>query len=333
MVFENKTILVTGGTGSIGRACVNRLLMCEFGTPKKIVVLSRDEAKQHDMKMFYLNKHTSDNFLNLVEFRLGDVCNYDSISQVVRDVDIVINIAAMKHVSICEYFPVHALETNCIGIINIIRAVGESGCNVETVLTISTDKACSPSSVMGMTKAIQERIITAANLFNDKTRFVCVRFGNILASRGSVVPLFQKQISEGGPITVTDPAMTRFFLGLDQAVDAIFTTIRDAGPGEIYVPNAKSASIRNIAKAFIGDKQIDIKIIGAYSGERVHEVLISHEEISHCEKSGDYYVILPTLVPLCKKHELDSNVKEFTSEDTLLSLEDTVLLLKKYNLI
>src|SRR3990172_405690 len=259
MIFEGKTILVTGGTGSMGKTFVHRALSGGLGTPKKIIVLSRDEAKQHDMRMSYLHKLVATdeviyrNFMNVLEFRIGDVRNYADVCAAIKSADIVVNAAALKQVPVCEYFPNQAVLTNCNGAANIVRAIEENDYPVETVVAISTDKAAKPVNVMGMTKSIQERIFTAANILNPNTRFICVRYGNVLASRGSVIPLFHDQIRNGGPVTVTVPGMTRFLLSLDQAVDTVFTAIREAKPGETYVPNAPSATVENIAKALIGN--------------------------------------------------------------------------------
>jgi UDP-glucose 4-epimerase len=211
MIFNKKKILVIGGTGSLGKIFVNRVLSGKLGTPKKIIVMSRDEAKQHQMRMSYLHKLVAteeviyNNFKNCLEFRIGDVRNYADVCSAIRDADIVVNAAALKQVPTCEYFPSQAVLTNCMGPVNIVRAIEENDYPVDTVITVSTDKACKPVNVMGMTKAIQEKIIIAANILNPKTRFICVRYGNVLASRGSVIPLFHEQIRKGGPLTVTVP--------------------------------------------------------------------------------------------------------------------------------
>ena len=187
MIFEDKTILVTGGTGSLGKTFVRRVLTGELGTPKKVIVMSRDEAKQHDMRMSYLHKLVATdeviyrNFMNVLEFRIGDVRSYADVCSAVKSADIVVNAAALKQVPACEYFPTQAVLTNCLGAANIVRAIEENGYPVDTVVAISTDKACKPVNVMGMTKSIQERIIVAANILNPHTRFICVRYGNVLA--------------------------------------------------------------------------------------------------------------------------------------------------------
>jgi len=340
MILEGKTILVTGGTGSMGRTFVRRILSGELGTPKKIIVLSRDEAKQHDMRMSYLHKLVATdeviyrNFMNVLEFRIGDVRSYADVCAAVKNAHIVVNAAALKQVPACEYFPSQAVLTNCIGASNIIRAIEENGYPVETVIGISTDKACKPVNVMGMTKAVQERIFTSANILNPNTRYICVRYGNVLASRGSVIPLFVDQIRNGGPVTVTVPEMTRFLLSLDQAVDTVFQSLREARRGETYVPNAPSATVLNIAKALIADRDIEIKIVGIRPGEKMHEIMVSEEEANHCVKRGDYYSILPMLPELRDQNVKEANalIKEFSSADTELDLEGTIALLNKHRL-
>lgn len=341
MLIEGKTILVTGGTGSMGKSLVRRMLTGEQGTPKKIIVLSRDEAKQHDMRMAYLHKLVATdeviyrNFMNVLEFRIGDVRNYADVCSAVRYADIVINAAALKQVPACEYFPVQAVMTNCMGAANIVRAIEENGYSVNTVVAISTDKACKPINVMGMTKSIQERIITTANILNPQTRFICVRYGNVLASRGSVIPLFHDQIRNGGPVTITVPEMTRFLLSLDQAVDTVFAALRAARRGETYIPNAPSTSIVNIARALIGDRPVEIKISGIRPGEKIHEILVSEEESYHCVTRGDYYAILPMLPELLVEEEQVIRVleKEFSSADKVLDIDQTIELLKRNQLM
>jgi len=340
-IFENKKILVTGGTGSMGKTFVRRVLSGELGTPKKVIVFSRDEAKQHDMRMSYLHKLVATdeviyrNFMSVLEFRIGDIRSYADVCSVLKNADIVVNAAALKQVPACEYFPTQALLTNCMGASNIVRAIRENGYPVNTVIAISTDKACKPVNVMGMTKSIQERIITTANILNPKTRFICVRYGNVLASRGSVIPLFHDQIKNGGPVTITVPEMTRFLLSLDQAVDTVFETLKGAEPGETYIPHAPSVTVMNIARALIGDRTIDIEITGIRPGEKMHEILVSDEEANHCIKRGDYYAILSMLPELSNNKQKEPNAltKEYSSADTVLDLDGTIALLIKHHLM
>lgn len=340
MILQDKQILVTGGTGSLGKILVRRLLSGELGTPRKVVVLSRDEAKQHDMRLEYLHRRvTTDevifrNFQQVLEFRIGDVRDFHDVCSGIKDADIVINAAALKQVPTCEYFPEQAVLTNCMGAANIVRAIRENGYTVDSVVGVSTDKACKPVNVMGMSKAIQERIFISANILSPDTRYICVRYGNVLASRGSVIPLFHDQIRRGGPVTVTAPEMSRFLLSLEQAVDTVFAALGEAKAGETYVPNAPAATVMNIAKALIGSRDVPIDLIGVRPGEKVHEIMVSEEECHHCVKRGEYYAIQPMLPEL--REEDVSGVglsKEFSSEDNVVTFEETVGLLKRHGLL
>ena len=341
MLFKDKRIVVTGGTGSMGKTFVRRVLTGELGTPKKVIVFSRDEAKQHEMRMDYLHRAVTtdevifNNFKNVLEFRIGDVRDYADVCSALRDADIVVNAAALKQVPTCEYFPMQAISTNCLGAANIVRAIEENDYPVERVVAISTDKACKPVNVMGMSKSLQERIFIAANVLNRKTRFVCVRYGNVLASRGSVIPLFHDQIRNGGPVTITVPGMTRFLLSLDQAVDTVFTALREAAPGETYVPNAPSATVENIAKALIGKRPVQTRVVGIRPGEKMHEIMVSEEEAHHCVKRGDYYAILPMLPELAARAKEKGGALsgEFSSADNVLDFKGTEALFKQHRLM
>jgi UDP-glucose 4-epimerase len=341
MIFENKRVVITGGTGSLGKVLVKRILSGEQGRPSKVIVFSRDEGKQHEMRLQYLHKLNStdevifNNFKNLLTFIIGDVRDYNDVCSVLREADIVINAAALKQVPTCEYFPEQAVLTNCIGAHNITRAIREHGYPVETVIGVSTDKAAKPVNAMGMTKAIQERIFIAANILSHKTKFVCVRYGNVLASRGSVIPLFHEQIKYGKSVTITHPDMTRFLMSLHHAVDTVFNAIAHGQAGEIYIPNAPSSSIINIAKALIGERSNEVTITGIRPGEKMHEVLISEEECHHTSLRGDYYVIHPMLPELQTRYKDYDPIltNELSSKDNLISLEETVALLRKHKLM
>lgn len=339
-LFENKVIVITGGTGSLGKVLTRRLLSNEMGCPAKIIIFSRDEAKQHFMRLAYQQKKkvTDEviyhNFEQLLEFRIGDVRNYPAVCAVLKEADIVINAAALKQVPSCEYFPFEAVQTNIAGAENIVRAIRENNLKIETVVGVSTDKACKPVNVMGMSKAIQERIFIAANLTVPATRFICVRYGNVLASRGSVIPMFHEQINNGGPVTITTAEMTRFLLSLESAVDIIFSAIRLANPGETFVPKVPAARIVDVAKALIGDRKIFIVFTGVRPGEKVHEILVSDEEARRTFACGEYYVIRPMLPELVKeKAGLKVLPKEYSSEDSLMTPENTKQLLKRHNLM
>jgi UDP-glucose 4-epimerase len=342
MIFDGKRILVTGGTGSMGKTFVRRALTGELGTPAKLIVLSRDEGKQHDMRVDYLHRRsvaTDDivyrNFMSVLEFRVGDVRSYGDLVSAMRDADIVVHAAALKQVPTCEYFPGQAILTNCLGAMNIVQAIQDHRLSIETVIAISTDKACKPVNVMGMTKALQERVIIAANILSPGTRFICVRYGNVLASRGSVIPLFHDQIRSGGPVTITDSRMTRFLLSLQDAVDTTFEALRHALPGEIYIPAAPGARITDIAKALIGERPIEIRETGVRPGEKFDEILVSEEEVNHTIRRGDYFVVRPALPELSNgygpiERALD---KEFSSGDFVLDERRTAELLARNHLM
>jgi len=340
MYLQDKKILVTGGTGSLGKTLVRRLLAGDMGTPSKVIVLSRDEAKQHNMRMEYLHKTVTtdeiiyNNFKQILEFRIGDVRDYHDVCASLKGVDIVVNAAALKQVPTCEYFPGQAVRTNCVGVQNIVNAIVEHDYSIETVLGVSTDKACKPVNVMGMTKAIQERIFISANVLAPDTRFTCVRYGNVLASRGSVIPLFHEQIKNGGPVTLTNPNMTRFLLSLEQAVDLIFSALQGANAGETYIPRVPSATVDNIAKALIGNRKVSVDIMGERPGEKLHEILISEEECRHAVARGKYYVILPMLPELCSTKDINIVLtNEYSSGDEIATLDETVALLREHNLL
>lgn len=340
MILQGKRILVTGGTGSLGKILVQRLLASELGTPKQIVVFSRDEAKQYYMRTEYqtrtigVSDYVYQNFHELVTFRIGDIRNYASVCAALRDVDIVFNAAALKQVPTCEYFPYEATLTNVVGPRNVVQAIQEHNLPIETVVGISTDKACKPVNVMGMTKAIQERLFIEANLECPGTRFICVRYGNVLASRGSVIPLFIEQIRSGGPVTITTTEMTRFLLGLNRAVDTIFEALSGARRGETFIPRTPSAKVTDVAATLIGKRRIETKIVGIRPGEKTHEILVSEEEAHRTvERDENYYIILPTLPELCDPAETRPRLtKEFSSADHLLSLDAIKELLAKHRM-
>ncbi len=339
-VFENKTILITGGTGSLGKVLTRRLLSGENGHPKKIIIFSRDEAKQHYMRVEYQQKKKAtdesiyNNFEQLLEFRIGDVRDFHAVAATLQNVDIVVNAAALKQVPSCEYFPYEAVQTNILGAENIVKAINLYRLPIETVIGVSTDKACKPVNVMGMSKAMQERIFIAANITNSATRFICVRYGNVLASRGSVIPLFHEQIKNGNAVTITTEDMTRFLLPLEKAVDTIVHAIAYAKVGETIVPRVPAATMLNVAKALISHRANPINITGIRPGEKVHEIMVSDEEAWRTYSSGNYYAIMPMLPELLGNTEgLQFLSKEYSSSDETLDLEGTYQLLKTNNLL
>lgn len=339
-IFENKSVVITGGTGSLGKVLIRRLLSGTVGTPKKIVIFSRDEAKQHFIRTEYQHKKNvmdpviSANFEKLLEFRIGDIRNYHSVCSALKGADIVVNAAALKQVPSCEYYPYEAVMTNITGAENIVRAIREHDLPIETVVGISTDKACKPVNVMGMTKAIQERIFIGANISVPGTRFICVRYGNVLASRGSVIPLFHEQIRNGGPLTITTEEMTRFLLPLERAVDTVFFAIRNALPGETIIPKVPAARIVDVAKALIGDRPLRIEITGIRPGEKIDEIMVSEEEAWRTYDKGGYYGIRPMMTELTQNVPQDAALsKEYSSGDTLMGLEEIRELLAANSLL
>ncbi|MFC1848221.1 polysaccharide biosynthesis protein [Chloroflexota bacterium] len=339
-MLADKRILITGGTGSLGKVLVRRILSGELGRPKSVIVFSRDEAKQHEMRLSYQHRKAAtdeviySNFKQLLQFQIGDVRDYRSVCAALRNADIVFNAAALKQVPTCEYFPFEAVQTNIYGPENIIQAIRENQLPVETVVGVSTDKACKPVNVMGMTKAIQERVFISANMYCPDTRFICVRYGNVLASRGSVIPLFHDQIRNGGPLTITTPDMTRFLLSLHRAVDTIFAALQHADRGETYIPRVPSANITDITEVLIGDRPIKTSITGIRPGEKVHEILVSEEEAHRTISRGDYYVIL-SILPEVRVSESSMPVlgKEYNSADSVITKSELAELLKRHNLL
>lgn len=339
-MLTGKSVVVTGGTGSLGKVLVRRLLSGEIGEPKQIIVFSRDESKQHDMRLAYQHRRAAtdeiiyNNFERLLQFQIGDVRDLHSVTSVLRRADVVFNAAALKQVPACEYFPFEAVQTNIVGAENIVRAIREHQMPVETVVGVSTDKACKPVNVMGMTKAVQERLFVRANLHCPDTRFICVRYGNVLASRGSVIPLFHEQIKRGGPVTITTADMTRFLLSLEQAVDTIFAAMREGHAGETYIPRVPSARVTDLAEVLIGGRPVEVKVTGIRPGEKVHETLVSDEEGGRTVARGDYYVIAPML-PELRAAETEGELlgREYSSADDLMSKEQLAALLRQHKLM
>lgn len=325
--FKNKKILITGGTGSLGSELIPYFLNQEA----VIIVFSRDEGKQFHLKNRYPD----------VEFRIGDIRDLNSVKRVISGTDIVINAAALKQVPSCEYFPYEAVQTNILGAENIVTAIEhERWKRPDIVVGVSTDKACKPVNVMGATKSIQEKIFIHANLRCTSTKFVCVRYGNVIASRGSVIPLFIEQIEKGGPVTVTTNSMTRFLLPMNEAVLTVVSAIIGANPGEIWIPIIKSAYMYDVAAALIGKKEIKIELTGIRPGEKIHEIMISEEEKARVIKrmeyraGGDkhyYFAICPTIIPM--EVTPTGIEREYSSKDDVMNYEQTKEFLREQGYI
>ncbi len=336
--FDGKRILVTGGTGSLGQTLVKRILTGEMGTPAQVTVFSRDEAKQHYMRLEFLNREAAtddviyQNSRSLLEFRIGDVRDYSALVAAMRNADIVFNAAALKQVPSCEYFPFEAIQTNIFGASNLVRAIRENNLPVTKVVGISTDKACKPINVMGMTKALQERVLIEANRDCQSVQFNCVRYGNVIASRGSIIPLFVDQIKNDKSVTITLPEMTRFLLSLDRAVDTVFAAVSSNGRGLTFIPKVASAKITDVATVLMGNKKLPIEFTGIRPGEKVHEIMVSEEECFRTVEQGDYYVILPVLPELRGEQVFEPALtNEYSSKDLNLSVDELRQLLQGSN--
>ncbi|MEW6686546.1 MAG: UDP-N-acetylglucosamine 4,6-dehydratase family protein [Candidatus Edwardsbacteria bacterium] len=327
-MFSGKRILVTGGTGSFGHYITTKLLSYQ---PAEILVFSRDEKKQDDMRNEFGDGKN-------IRFIIGDVRDRNSLRKAVRGIDYVFHAAALKQVPSCEYNVCEAFQTNTLGAQNLIEACLEE--NVKKVITISTDKAVKPVNVMGMTKALQERLFITANLekWNKKTVFACARYGNVAGSRGSVVPLFKRQIEKGGPITLTDSRMTRFILTLSEAINLAFLAMHQAVGGEIFVPKIPAVNIIELAEVMIKNlslnKKINKKLIGIRPGEEIHEVLISEEEALRTVENGDSFIILPSLnmpkISVAYQGRRKAKISEYSSQEAKKhSPEEIELMLKE----
>lgn len=327
--LENKRILVTGGTGSLGQTLVRRILSGEMGSPADILVFSRDEAKQHYMRLDFMKRSAATdeviyrNTQDRLKFQIGDVRDYPSLLSAMRRADVVFHAAALKQVPSCEYFPFEAVPTNIGGAQNVVRAIRENNLPVKKVIGISTDKACKPINVMGMTKALQERVLLEANRDLPEVAFNCVRYGNVIASRGSIVPLFVEQVRKGQTITITLPEMTRFLLSLDRAVDTVFEAVSSNRRGATFVPKVPAARITDVAKALMGDREIQVEYTGIRPGEKIHEIMVSEEECFRTVESNGYYVILPVLPELRNEDSFTPALSgEYSSKNDNISVDE-----------
>ncbi len=280
-MFKNKILLIAGGTGSFGNAVLRRFLKTDI---KEIRIFSRDELKQDDMRKFYNN--------DKLKFYIGDVRDTNSIDDAMRDVDYVFHAAALKQVPSCEFYPMQAVKTNVIGTENLLNSAISAG--VKKVIVLSTDKAVYPINAMGISKAMMERVIVAKGKNIKNTMIACTRYGNVMASRGSVIPLFIDQVKNGKPITMTDPNMTRFMMSLDQAVDLVLFAFEHGKSGDIFVQKAPAATVETLAHAIrkiLKKPNHEIKTIGTRHGEKLYETLLTKEEMVKAVDMGEYYRI------------------------------------------
>ena len=327
-LFTNKTLLITGGTGSCGNAVLNRFLATDIG---EIRIFSRDEKKQDDMRHDFQARMPE--VADKIKFYIGDVRDLSSVKNAMHGVDYVFHAAALKQVPSCEFFPIEAVKTNVLGTENVLVAAIEAG--VRNVVCLSTDKAAYPVNAMGTSKAMMEKVIVAKSrtVSPDKTKICCTRYGNVMCSRGSVIPLWIDQIKQGSPITITDPSMTRFIMSLDEAVDLVLFAFEHGESGDILVQKAPACTIKTQADAvcelFGGDKE-KIKVIGIRHGEKMYETLLTNEECAHAIDMGNFY-----RVPSDKRGlnydkyfntgDIERNtLTEFNSSNTrLLDVEET----------
>ncbi len=330
-MFKDKVLMITGGTGSFGNTVLKRFLSTAV---REIRIFSRDEKKQEDMRIALNN--------NKLKFYIGDVRDYDSVYQAMRGVDYVFHAAALKQVPSCEFYPMEAVRTNVIGTENVLNAATANG--VKRVVVLSTDKAVYPINAMGISKAMAEKVMVAKSRVQrgGETVFCATRYGNVMASRGSVIPLFVSQLKEGKPLTVTDPNMTRFLMSLEDSVDLVLYAYEHGRQGDIFVQKAPASTVGDLAQAIkeIFDKDNAIRIIGTRHGEKLYESLISREEMAHARDMGGYYRIpadnrdLNYAKYFSEGEETISHLDDYTSHNTTrLNVEQVKALLLKLDYI
>lgn len=330
-MFKNKTLLITGGTGSFGNAVLQRFLDSDLA---QIRIFSRDEKKQDDMRLALNN--------DKVKFYIGDVRDYRAVSDVMRGVDYVFHAAALKQVPSCEFYPMEAVQTNIVGAENVIRAALAN--EVKKCVVLSTDKAVYPINAMGISKAMMEKVMVAHARLADasKTVLCATRYGNVMGSRGSVIPLFMEQLRSGKPLTITDPKMTRFLMSLEESVELVLYAFTHAKPGDIFVQKAPAVTIENLAKALaqLFQSPSEPKIIGTRHGEKLYETLVSREEMARAQEMGGYYRIpadgrdLNYAQYYSQGEVAVSQIEDYTSHNTqLLNVEQVKALLQKQDWI
>lgn len=325
-LFKNKTLLITGGTGSFGHAVLDRFLNTDI---KEIRIFSRDEKKQDDMRHEYQAKMPE--VADKIRFYIGDVRDISSVKNVMHGVDYIFHSAALKQVPSCEFFPIEAVKTNVLGTENVLTAAIEEG--VKKVVCLSTDKAAYPVNAMGTSKAMMEKVIVAKSRTTDQTMICCTRYGNVMCSRGSVIPLWIDQIKNGNPITLTEPKMTRFIMSLDEAVDLVLFAFKNGKSGDIFVQKAPACTIETQAEAvceLFGGRKEDIKVIGIRHGEKMYETLLTNEECVNAIDMGNFYRVPRDERDLnYDKYFKEGNVdrvklREFNSNNTrILTVEET----------
>ena len=325
-IFKDKVLLISGGTGSFGNAVLKRFLRTDI---REIRIFSRDEKKQDDMRHEYQAKYPD--VAHKIKFYIGDVRSLESCRSAIPGTDFIFHAAALKQVPSCEFFPMEAVRTNVIGTDNILTAAIEA--KVKAVICPSTDKAAYPINAMGITKAIEEKVAVAKSRYSGETKICCTRYGNVMCSRGSVIPLWIDQIRNGNPITLTEPSMTRFIMSLDEAVDLVLFAFEHGQNGDILVQKAPACTIQTQAEAvceLFGGKKEDIKVIGIRHGEKMYETLLTKEECSKAEDMGDFYRVPADNRDLnYDKYFKEGDVKratieEFNSDNTRrLNLEET----------
>lgn len=325
-IFKDKVLLISGGTGSFGNAVLKRFLRTDIG---EIRIFSRDEKKQDDMRHEYQAKYPD--VAHKIKFYIGDVRNLESCRSAIPGSDFIFHAAALKQVPSCEFFPMEAVRTNVIGTDNVLTAAIEA--KVKAVICLSTDKAAYPINAMGITKAIEEKVAVAKSRYSGDTKICCTRYGNVMCSRGSVIPLWIEQIRNGQPITLTEPSMTRFIMSLDEAVDLVLFAFEHGQNGDILVQKAPACTIQTQAEAvceLFGGKKEDIKVIGIRHGEKMYETLLTNEECAKAEDMGNFYRVPADNRTLnYDKFFTEGDTKrvqltEFNSHNTkLLNIEET----------
>ncbi len=325
-LFKNKTLLITGGTGSFGNAVLNRFLRTDIG---EIRIFSRDEKKQDDMRHEFQAKMPE--VADKIKFYIGDVRSLESCRGAMHGVDYIFHAAALKQVPSCEFFPMEAVRTNVIGTDNVLTAAIEEG--VDSVICLSTDKAAYPINAMGITKAIEEKVAVAKSRNSGKTKICCTRYGNVMCSRGSVIPLWIDQIKSGNPITLTEPTMTRFIMSLEEAVDLVLFAFEHGENGDLLIQKAPACTIQTQAEAvceLFGGKKEDIKVIGIRHGEKMYETLLTNEECAKAVDMGNFYRVPADNRGLNydkyfkEGDETRNTLTEFNSNNTrILNVEET----------